>query len=332
MVLRFSIVIPVYNRPDELAELLQSICLQEQKSELEIIVVEDGSSIRSKNVVDQYIELLNIKYCFKKNSGPGDSRNYGMERASGDYFILLDSDCILPKDYISKVYEALENDYADAFGGPDTAHESFTNWQKAINYSMTSFLTTGGLRNKDTRSKKFQLRSFNMGLSKKAFRLTQGFSKQRIGEDIDLNFKLLEMGCSTRLVPEAFVYHKRRTTVGSFFKQTNNFGAARPILNRIHRGSFKLSYWLPSLFVLGFFGSALLFYFDFSIGFLAFGLYSLLVIVDSGAKTKSVPVALYSVVAVYVQFFGYGLGYLRSVFRLYVRGMDHRAAFPAMFA
>lgn len=322
----------MYNRPDELDELLQSICLQERKAELEIIVVEDGSSIRSKSTVDEFVEFLDIKYCFKKNSGPGDSRNYGMERASGDYFILLDSDCILPKDYISKVYKALENDYVDAFGGPDTAHESFTSWQKAINYSMTSFLTTGGLRNKDTSSKKFQLRSFNMGLSKKAFNLTRGFSKQRIGEDIDLNFKLLQKGCSTRLIPEAFVYHKRRTSVRSFFKQTNNFGAARPILNRIHSGSFKLSYWLPSLFVLGFFGSALLFYFGFTIGLLIYTLYSLLMIIDSFSKTKSVAVALYSVIAVYVQFFGYGLGYLRSVFRLYVRGMDNRTAFPAMFA
>lgn len=332
MISRFSIVIPVYNRPDELDELLQSICLQERKAELEIIVVEDGSSIRSKSTVDEFVEFLDIKYCFKKNSGPGDSRNYGMERASGDYFILLDSDCILPKDYISRVYEALENDYVDAFGGPDTAHESFTNWQKAINYSMTSFLTTGGLRNKDSSSKKFQLRSFNMGLSKKAFDLTRGFSKQRIGEDIDLNFKLLQMGCSTRLIPEAFVYHKRRTSVQAFFKQTNNFGAARPILNRMHSGSFKFSYWLPSLFVLGFLGSALLFYFGLTVGLLIYMSYSLLVIIDSFNKTKSIPVAVNSVIAVYVQFFGYGLGYLRSVLRLYVRGMDNRTAFPAMFA
>lgn len=332
MISRFSIVIPVYNRPDELDELLQSICLQERKTELEIIVVEDGSSIRSKSTVDEFVEFLDIKYCFKKNSGPGDSRNYGMERASGDYFILLDSDCILPKDYISRVYEALENDYVDAFGGPDTAHESFTNWQKAINYSMTSFLTTGGLRNKDSSSKKFQLRSFNMGLSKKAFDLTRGFSKQRIGEDIDLNFKLLQMGCSTRLIPEAFVYHKRRTSVQAFFKQTNNFGAARPILNRMHSGSFKFSYLLPSLFVLGFLGSALLFYFGLIVGLLIYMSYSLLVIIDSFNKTKSIPVAVNSVIAVYVQFFGYGLGYLRSVLRLYVRGMDNRTAFPAMFA
>lgn len=298
----------------------------------EIIVVEDGSSKSSSAIVRKFDESLRIKYCFKKNSGPGDSRNYGMERASGDYFILLDSDCILPKDYLSIIETALQKDYVDAFGGPDAAHESFSSWQKAINYSMTSFLTTGGLRNIETASRKFQLRSFNMGLSKKAFAMTGGFSKQRIGEDIDLNFKLLKSGCSTRLISEAFVFHKRRTSLYSFYKQTNNFGAARPILNKMHPGSSKLSYWLPSLFVLGFLTACAFLYFEFVSGIVLYGLYTFLVLLDSFAKTRSAGVAINSVLAVYVQFFGYGLGYLRSVFRLYVRRVDIKAAFPGMFS
>jgi len=178
--LRFSIIIPVYNRPEELEELLNSIVVQEPFKNPEIIVVEDGSSRTSSSIVKVYEKKLNIKYCFKKNSGPGDSRNYGMERASGDYFILLDSDCILPKDYLFIVENALEKEYADAYGGPDAAHDSFSNWQKAINYSMTSLLTTGGLRNKETPSKKFQLRSFNMGLSKRLLALPEAFQNREL--------------------------------------------------------------------------------------------------------------------------------------------------------
>lgn len=330
--MRFSIIIPVYNRPEELEELLQSLVLQKPFKNPEIIVVEDGSSKTSSSVVKKFDETLNIKYCFKKNSGPGDSRNYGMERASGDYFILLDSDCILPNDYLAIVASSLEKNFTDAFGGPDAAHESFSSWQKAINYSMTSFLTTGGLRNKETASKKFQLRSFNMGMSKKAFRLTEGFSKQRIGEDIDLNFKLLKKDCTTRLIPEAFVFHKRRASWLSFFKQTNNFGAARPILNKIHPGSFKLTYWFPSLFLIGFVASFLLLYLNIISAALVFLIYTLAVLLDSFSKTKSMAVAFNSILAVYVQFFGYGSGYLRSFFRLYIRRMDIKAAFPGMFA
>lgn len=306
--------------------------LQKPFKNPEIIVVEDGSSKTSSSVVKKFEDNLHIKYCFKKNSGPGDSRNYGMERASGDYFILLDSDCILPADYLSNVASSLEKNFTDAFGGPDTAHESFSSWQKAINYSMTSFLTTGGLRNKETPSKKFQLRSFNMGMSKRAFKLTGGFSKQRIGEDIDLNFKLLKKGCTTCLIPEAFVFHKRRTSWLSFFKQTNNFGAARPILNKMHPGSFKLSYWFPSLFLIGFIASCILLYFKIIIAILVFILYSLAILLDAFSKTKSAAVAFNSILAVYIQFFGYGSGYLRSFTRLYIRRMDIKAAFPGMFA
>lgn len=312
--------------------MLESILAQEPFKNPEVIVVEDGSEKTSSYIVKKYEQKLQIHYCFKKNSGPGDSRNYGMERASGDYFILLDSDCILPQDYLSIIETSLEQNYVDAFGGPDAAHESFSSWQKAINYSMTSLLTTGGLRNKDTPSKKFQLRSFNMGLSKKAFGLTGGFSKQRIGEDIDLNFKLVKKNCTTRLIPEAFVWHKRRTSLPAFFKQTNNFGAARPILNKMHPGSSKFSYWLPSLFVLGFFAACLLLYVGFIYGIMIFGLYTFMVMIDAFSKTKSIAVAFNSVLAVYVQFFGYGLGFLRSVFRLYVQGSDIRTAFPGMFA
>jgi len=331
-VLRFTIIIPVYNRPEELDELLQSIYVQDKERQVEIIVVEDGSEKRSNTIVTSYDGLLNIKYCFKKNSGPGDSRNYGMQRASGSYFIILDSDCILPENYLSIVNTALEKDYVDAFGGRDAAHESFSNWQKAINYSMTSFLTTGGLRSQETASKKFQLRSFNMGISKKAFALTGGFSRQRIGEDIDLNFKLVEKGCTTRLIDEAFVYHKRRTSLAGFYSQTRNFGAARPILNKMHSGSAKLSYWLPAFFVLGLLFSIGIAYFGSPLGLMVYALYFMAVSIDSFIKNKKVGLALLSIVSTFIQFLGYGIGFLKSIFRLYIQGKGIKEAFPAMFA
>lgn len=312
-------------------ELLQSIQALKAAKSPEIIVVEDGSVDTCVSVVEKYKDSLDIKYCFKKNSGPGDSRNYGMQRAHGDYFILLDSDCILPEDYLLIVERALEEAYVDAFGGPDKAHDSFSSWQKAVSYSMTSFLTTGGLRNSESSSQQFQLRSFNMGLSRKAYNLTGGFSKQRIGEDIDLNYKLIEKGCTKRLISAAFVFHKRRSSVAAFFQQTLNFGAARPLLNKMHTKSFKFTYWLPSLFVLGFLASVLFLYFGYWGGVVLYLIYALIIMADAFSKTNQLTVGLYSAVAAFTQFFGYGLGYLRSVFRLSIQRKDLKEAFPKMF-
>ena len=321
----------MYNRPEELNELLQSILDQDQKPKTEIVVVEDGSDKLSKSVVASYEGLLNISYCFKNNSGPGDSRNYGMQRASGDYFIMLDSDCILPHNYLSIVENELKEDYVDAYGLPDQAHESFSDWQKAINYSMTSFLTTGGLRNEETSTRKFQLRSFNMGISKKAFNITGGFSKQRIGEDIDLNFKLTQHKFKTKLLKEAFVYHKRRTSFRAFFRQTRNFGAARPILNIMHPGTSKMSYWFPSVFIIGFIISCIAIYWRFYLPLTLYLIYFITVAIDSFKKNKSLKITVLSLVAVCIQFTGYGLGFLRSVLRLHILRKNRMETFPEMF-
>ena len=330
--MNFSIIIPVYNRPEELDELLQSILSQKWEGKPEVLVVEDGSDKKSKAIVDKYDNLIDIKYCFKKNSGPGDSRNYGMERASGDYFIILDSDCLLPENYLGILDRTLRENYADAFGGPDAAHPSFTDKQQAINYSMTSVLSTGGLRGAKHEHRQFQVRSFNMGLSKKAFLMTGGFAKQRIGEDIELNFRLRDKNCSVRYVAEAFVYHKRRSSWAGFFRQTRDFGAARPILSRIHPGSGRVTYWFPSVFTLGFIGSVVLFFFDYKVPAMLFGLYFLAVSTDSYVKNKRFMAALLSMFAVFVQFFGYGTGFLRSVIRLYLQGKSTKEAFPKMFS
>ena len=332
MNLEFSIIIPVYNRPEELEELLQSILDQKGSCNVEVIIIEDGSVTKSNLLIDRYIDQLNIKYYFKKNTGPGDSRNFGMEQASGNYFIILDSDCLLPENYLSVLSKSINDNYSDAFGGPDAAHPSFTDKQKAINYSMTSFLSTGGLRGAAHETKNFQLRSFNMGISKEAFLLTGGFSKQRIGEDIDLNYRLKDKNLSTRYIADAFVYHKRRTSWFDFFEQIRNFGAARPVLNKLHKGSGRITYWFPSLFILGLISSLILFVLNFPAPLMLYMVYFLAVGIDSFIKNKQPVVAVLSMFAVCLQFLAYGTGFLRSVLRLYILGKSAKVTFPKMFS
>ena len=330
MDLQFSIIIPVYNRPDELDELLLSLVAQKFKENFEVVVVEDGSNLTSKHIIGKFKDKLNINYLTKDNSGPGLSRNFGMQKATGNYYIILDSDCILPENYLLTVLETLLSDYTDAFGGADAAHPSFTRIQKAINYAMTSVLTTGGLRgNKNL--KKFQPRSFNMGISKKAFLETGGFSALHFGEDINLTFRLWENNFETQFIEDAYVYHKRRVNWTSFFRQTFNFGAARPILNRLHPNTGKITYWFPSIFVISLLLSLIGLLFHFTWFILFFTGYFILIFFDALFKNKNVMVALLSIAATLVMFFGYGLGFLRSMFRLTILSKPPEDTFPKMF-
>jgi glycosyltransferase involved in cell wall biosynthesis len=310
----FSIIVPVYNRPNEIDELLESLTKQDLSHDFEVLIIEDGSTTKSDIIVEKYKSQLNIKYFFKENTGAGASRNFGMQRASGNYFIILDSDVIVPTEYLSEVKQTLENHFTDAFGGPDAAHKSFTPLQKAINYSMTSVLTTGGIRGKKQAVGKFQPRSFNLGLSQKAFSETNGFSKMKNGEDIDLTFRLWKNGFETQLIEKAFVYHKRRSTIKQFFKQTFGFGTARPKLNRMYPETVKLTYWFPCIFIIGFDISILLVIFGFNQLLYFYGVYFLLIFLDSLLQNKNVRVAFLSIVTSFTQFLGYGLGFLESQF------------------
>ena len=314
MKLNFSIIIPVYNRPKEIDELLESLTKQDFSDDFEFLIIEDGSTEKCGSIIEKYTNLLDLKYFFKENSGAGASRNFGMQKALGNYFIILDSDVIVPKQYLSEVKKALENNFTDAFGGPDAAHKSFTALQKAINYSMTSVLTTGGIRGKKQAVGKFQPRSFNLGLSKKAFEKTKGFSKMKNGEDIDLTFRLWENGFETQLIENAFVYHKRRSSIKQFFKQTFGFGTARPILNRKYPQTSKLTYWFPSLFIAGLSLGFLGFLFGFPQLLYFYGFYFILIFIDSLFQNKNIQVAFLSVITTLTQFFGYGLGFLKSQF------------------
>jgi glycosyltransferase involved in cell wall biosynthesis len=312
--LHFSIIIPVYNRPNEIDELLESLTQQDFSKDFEVLIIEDGSTKKSESIVEKYLSKLDLKYFFKENSGAGASRNFGMEKASGNYFIILDSDVIVPKQYLSEIKKALENNFTDAFGGPDAAHESFTSLQKAINYSMTSVLTTGGIRGKKNAVGKFQPRSFNLGISKTAFEKTNGFADLKLGEDIDLTFRLWKNGFETQLIDEAFVYHKRRSTINQFFNQTFAFGTARPQLNKRYPETAKLTYWFPSLFIIGIDVSIILAILGYNQLLFLYGLYFLLIFLDSLFQNKNLYVAFLSILTSLTQFLGYGLGFLESIF------------------
>ncbi|WP_086478060.1 MULTISPECIES: glycosyltransferase [Arenibacter] len=331
MKLYFSFIVPVYNRPNEVDELLQSLSLLDYQAPFEVVIVEDGSTMSAEQVVDGYRNKLDITYLKKDNSGPGSSRNYGMERAKGNYFIVLDSDCIIPPQYLGLVDAALNKDYVDCFGGPDAAHTSFSQVQKAINYAMTSVLTTGGIRGSKKAVGKFQPRSFNMGISKQAFEKTQGFGNIHPGEDPDLTFRIWEAGFKTKLIPEAYVYHKRRIDWGKFYTQVKKFGMVRPILNQWYPDTAKITYWFPSLFSLGLLCSFVLMFFGFLTPIAIYLLYFGVLFVHSYKENKSVKVAFLSLIAVTIQFFGYGFGFLKNSLLLAFSEKDPQILFPKLF-
>ena len=331
MDLYFSFIIPVYNRPNEIKELLESLLVQTYTDEYEIVIVEDGSTVSSEGIVADFNEKLNITYYQKPNSGPGDSRNYGMRLAKGNYFIVLDSDCILPPQYLIEAEKSLKADFVHCYGGPDAAHSSFTNVQKAINYAMTSFLTTGGIRGKKNSVGKFQPRSFNMGISKEAFEDVGGYGNIHPGEDPDLTIRIWNKGYKTKLIPEAFVYHKRRIDWNKFFIQVKKFGMVRPILNKWHPETAKLTYWFPTVFILGLALALVSIFWNIWWPLCCYAIYFGLLLLDALAKTKSLSIGLMALFATIVQFFGYGFGFLKSSLYLKFTEKAPEDIFPHLF-
>ena len=333
----YSIIIPVYNRPDEVDELLESLTTQTVK-DFEVIIVEDGSQKPCKDVCDKYVGKLDIKYHLKENGGPGPARNYGVEKAQGDYVLILDSDCVIPSGYLAAIEAELKANPCDAFGGPDAAHESFTDIQKAISYSMTSFFTTGGIRGGKKKLDKFYPRSFNMGMKRSVYNNLNGFSKMRFGEDIDFSYRIFENGYTCRLFPEAWVWHKRRTDMRKFFKQVFNSGIARINLEKRHPGTMKLVHMLPMVFTVGVIflvALAIVSAFTFPtlwwIPLCPLLLYMLLIFTDSSIVNKSVKIGVLSIIAAYVQLMGYGLGFIKAWWLRCVLGKSEFAAFEKNF-
>lgn len=327
----FSFIIPVYNRPEEIEELLSSLTQQTFTENFEVVIIEDGSAKDCRHVVEAYNSNLAISYYYKNNSGPGDSRNYGMRVAKGDYFIILDSDCILPNHYLQSVANNLAAGYVDCFGGPDAAHHSFSDMQKAINFTMTSFLTTGGVRGKSEKIEKFQPRSFNMGLSKQAFEASGGFGNIHPGEDPDLSIRLWKLGYETKLFNDSYVYHKRRINMEKFYIQVNKFGKARPILDLWHPEYKKVTFIFPTLFILGLLISLILLLIKVQVLFYVYMIYFILVSLISAIQNKSFKIGCLTVVAAFVQFYGYGRGYLKSWYKIHLLKQEPQKAFPELF-
>ncbi len=331
MQLNYSFIIPVFNRPEEIGELLQSMTALRWEGTFEIVIIEDGSTLSSEELVREFQDRLQIRYFFKPNSGPGDSRNYGMRMARGNYFLILDSDVILPPDYLIEVDSFLSEHFYDCFGGPDAAHHSFSDMQKAINYTMTSLLTTGGIRGGKQALNKFQPRSFNMGLSRKAFEASGGFRNINPGEDPDLSLRLLKLGFETTLIPNAVVFHKRRINWEKFYRQVHKFGLVRPILNLWHPGSGKITYWFPSLFMVGLLFAILSFLLGVSIFLICYLSYFIIIGLSAGIKNRSLNIGLGAIIATFIQFSGYGAGFLKSIWKLRFLKMKPETAFPKLF-
>ena len=327
--MRYSVIIPVYNRPDEVDELLGSLAVQTFR-DFEVIIVEDGSSVPCKGVVGDYRDRMDIHYYYKPNSGPGQTRNYGAERSRGEYLLILDSDCILPEGYLAAVEAELRREPADAFGGPDRAHDSFTSVQKAINYAMTSFFTTGGIRGGKKKMDRFYPRSFNMGIRAEVYRALGGFSRMRFGEDIDFSIRIFKAGYRCRLFPQAWVWHKRRTDFRKFFKQVHNSGIARINLYKKYPESLKLVHLLPAVFTVGV-ALVLLaaFFCVWSLGLL--GIFVLVIFLDASLKNKSPKIGILSVIAAFIQLVGYGTGFLLAWWKRCILGKKSFSAFEKNF-
>lgn len=313
----FSIIIPLYNRPQEIKELLESLTLQTYHN-FEVLVIEDGSVNDAEAIVNTFTDKLNLRYFKKQNEGQGFTRNFGFERAKGDYFVIFDSDCLIPPAYLQIVNDSLAKNYLDAYGGPDGAHESFTPTQKAISYSMTSPFTTGGIRGNKKGIGQFHPRSFNMGVSRQAWEKAGGFIITRLGEDIEYSIRIHSLGFKIGLIPDAIVYHKRRTNFYQFYKQLHFFGRARINISKFFPQELKLVHFFPAAFTVGviltiilnLFGSVLA-----PVGNFILLIFTLLIFFHAWWKNKSLKIAFLSIIAAFTQLIAYGLGFIQDFWK-----------------
>mgnify|MGYP001098104180 CR=1 FL=1 len=315
---KYSVIVPVYNRIDEVRDLLESLSHQ-TFTDFEVILVEDGSTLPCREVADSYRGRVDVKYYYKSNEGRSIARNYGIDRAQGDYFVFFDSDCVIPPEYFSILDRELTDSPADCFGGPDAAHESFTPTQKAISFAMTSFLTTGGIRGGKMQMEKFVPRSFNMGYSRKVYDAVGGF-REMFSEDIDMSTRIRNAGFSTRLIRKAYVYYKRRVNLMKFWRQVHVFGMSRITLKLLYPGSLKLVHALPAIAVITGLILSLAGIFLSPWWFLPLGIYVAAIFVTALTDTRSAGIALRAVPASVIQITGYGTGFIKAYFTSIILG------------
>ena len=306
----FSVIVPVYNRRGEVRDLLESLAKQTD-DDFELLLVEDGSTEHCDDIAAAYANQLRVQYFWKENEGRSIARNYGIERAQGSYFIFFDSDCVIPPHYFEVLKKALKEHPVDCFGGPDAASEDFNRTQKAISFSMTAFLTTGGIRGGKVQLEKFVPRSFNMGYSRRVWEAVGGF-REMFSEDIDMSTRIRKAGFSITLFREAYVYHKRRNTLRSFSRQTYVFGMSRITLKLLYPDSLKLVHTLPAVFVIGCLTLILLAIFWHWWAILPLALYVVLLWLSALASTRSLPIACLAILTSLIQLGSYGCGFIKA--------------------
>lgn len=323
----YSFIIPAFNRPDEIRELLESFTRLKAPTQnyqgFEVIIADGSPTTILAGHIKAFETMLSVQHLHRPRLAISPSRNLGAEHGKGDYLIFLDSDVILPEGYLLAVHAALQADKIDAFGGPDAAHASFTNVQKAISFAMTSYLTTGGIRGGKKQIHQYNPRGFNMGIRKEVFGKMKGFSALACGEDIELSIRMVEDHFVVKLIPDAFVYHKRRTTFKSFFRQVFRFGAARINIFYRHRNQLKITHLFPSaflIFLIAGFLSVLISPFLFQAFLILIGIYYGAIFLSSTIQEKSLIVGLLSIVASTCQLWGYGSGLLSNAFVVFVQG------------
>ncbi len=330
--IKLSVIIPVYNRPDEMKELLDSLSAQ-TFTDFELVVVEDGSTMKSEELCNAYRDQFLISYFYKENEGPSIARNYGLARAKGNYFLFFDSDCILPAHYMETIHNELTNNFVDCYGGPDGAMDDFSNFQKAVSYAMTSFFTTGGIRGGKKQVHKFHPRSFNLGFSKAVYENTGGFpvTTMHPGEDMVFAIEVIKRGFKTRLIQDAYVFHKRRVSFKKFYKQVFGFGKTRYIISKHYPETFKIFFLFPSLFTIGTLGALILGASVHQIFAFPILLYTVLVLADAISKSKSFKVGFLALLASFVQLFAYGIGFMDAIWKHKVLGKDEFGVFDKGF-
>ncbi|HJX71736.1 MAG TPA: glycosyltransferase [Bacteroidales bacterium] len=318
----YSVVLPTYGRPGDVEEFLDSLTRQEY-NDFEILVVDATADDSVRQVAEKYLDKLKLNFIYKKGLGISESRNLGVKLSKGGFVVFIDSDCVVPPSYFTEIEKYLSLNKVDAFGGPDAASKDFTHSQKAINYVMTSFLTTGGIRGKAKRIGRFEPRSFNMGVSRKAFDAVGGYSGMKVAEDIDLSMRLHQAGFKTALIPDAYVYHKRKANLHKFLVQMFMYGKARIDLFMRHREALKITYLMPLFFLIyllaglasAFFSKVLFILFLASLIF-----YALAVFIDSSIQNRSLAAGILSVFAAYGFLVCYGSGLIYNIFRRIVLG------------
>ena len=333
----YSIIIPSFNRADELSELLKSFeQLDFPKDAYEVIIADDGSTDTTAELVKKFQDKksFTLTYCSQQNKGLGAARNLGMENAAGDFFVFVDSDVTVPPHWLNEIDLGLSREKADAFGGPDTYLDSFPALLKAINYSMTSFITTGGLRGKKGRKlAKFYPRSFNMGLSRKLQEKIGGFGNLRHGQDIEYSSRIIRSGAKVFFAEKAFVFHKRRTNLRRFLRQVFNWGIARINLYQIDPSMFEPLHAAPAaalILVLTVSAAAVfspLFFWLFKIGLVSGLLVLLFSMADAAIKYKQLKPSFYLPLVIPIQVFAYGAGFIYNFIRRAVFKKDVKTGF-----